>query len=183
MEEPIDKLSRAERDILFAEQSEAFIQRALDDYGFGDLPSVEQYTARAPVPLQPVLLNDYRDISPLERQNIRENYFSRFGVAYFISLNTPTSGSTEHPLFTISNQLRDDLNLYYPLEHPLEGHQEAVRRFGETDRTVKIYDLKKTDRGYREQGETSEMFSMHTDGLGSGGTVQTTALYMDSPVN
>jgi hypothetical protein len=87
-----------------------------------------------------------------------------------------------HPLFHLCEQLRDSLALHYPLRHPLEGHSEAVSRFGPTDGTVKIYNLPKPvgGPGYREVAESSDPFKVHLDGLGSGGTVQTVILYMDS---
>jgi len=129
-----------------------------------------------------VFLRDYGNISSEEQRQISEDYFSDRGVAYFIALNpNERNASSSHPLFQITDQLKDALQLHYPLQHPLEGHPESVSRFGPSDGTVKIYDLAKKDSGYREQGETAEMFSLHTDGLGSGGTVQTTVLYMDSP--
>lgn len=175
-------LPSAERDRRFAEQSETFVQRVLTDCGAPSLSSIELLTSRKPLPIQPVLLSDYCNISSGERRQIREDYFSDRGVAYYIALSpSEVSASSQHPVIEIANQLKDDLNLHYPLAHPLEGHPEAVGRFGPPDGTVKIYDLVKKRGGYREQGETSEMFSLHSDGLGSGGTVQTTALYMDSP--
>jgi len=64
----------------------------------------------------------------------------------------------------------------------MEGHREAISRFGPADGTLKIYDLDTKDArfGYREQAETSEMFSAHNDGLGYAGAVEAVAFYMDS---
>jgi hypothetical protein len=169
----------AERERRFVEQNEIFVEKVLKDYALSDPGSWQLLTSRKPLPIQPVLLNDYRNLTSEERQQIREAYFSVQGVAYYIALN-PSQPSTKHPLLEIANQLKDDLNLHYPLTHPLEGHPDTLSRFGPADETVKIYDLIKKDRGYREQGETADMFSMHSYGLGSGGTVHTTALYMDS---
>jgi hypothetical protein len=178
----MNDLPRSERDRLFAEQSDAFIQKMLDASGKSDLNSIVIPSSQKPFPLQPLIIRDYRAISSAEKHEIQKDYFSDRGVAYFIVLNPNEKAvPSEHPILQIANQLKEDLNLNYPLDHPLEGHHDAVERFGPPDGTVKIYDLVKKTEGYREQGETSEMFSLHSDGLGSGGTVQTTALYMDSP--
>ena len=63
----------------------------------------------------------------------------------------------------------------------LENHPDLVARFG-SDGTLKVCDTgKRGEAGYREQGETAENFLMHHDGWGSGGTVRTAGLYLDSP--
>jgi hypothetical protein len=80
----------------------------------------------------------------------------------------------------LARQLSALINLSFPLRHPLEYHPETLARFGACDGTVKVYNLEKAGDGYREQGETSGMFDMHHDGLGSSGTVENIVLYMDS---
>lgn len=171
-----------ERSELFAEQRDLFIEKVLNLFEIKSLSSLTPISSRNPHPLQPHLIGDYHNITLEQRRSLREDYFSEMGVAYYLVLNPhEETAPTKHPIFEIADQLRDDLNLHNPLSHPLEGHDEAVARFGPQDGTVKVYNLPKTNESYREQGETAELFSLHTDGLGSGGTVQTTALYMDSP--
>src|SRR5256885_926158 len=175
--------SRDERENAFLEQSVFFLEKILSSFNAENLSSVGRITSRKPIPIQPIIIEDYRNITPDKRQSLREAYYSEQGVAHYIVLNPSAPTNFKHPLFDITSQLADDLHLYYPLTHPLEGHSAAIARFGPSDGTVKIYNLVKANKevGYREQGETAEMFSLHNDGLGSGGAVETTALYMDSP--
>src|SRR5438034_6189526 len=141
----MENIPQPDRDRLFVEQSEAFTDRVLDDCKAAYLSSVA-LTSRKPFPLQPVFLRDYCNISSEEQRQIREDYFSDRGVAYFIALNpNERTASSSHPLFQITDQLKDALQLHHPLQHPLEGHAESVSRFGPPDGTVKIYDLVKKD--------------------------------------
>jgi hypothetical protein len=137
-------------------------------------------TARDCFAVPPVVVNDCYSLTENERSKIVDCY-NTSGVCHFIICNPPEVVTDKHPLFLICAQLANDLNLHYPLTHPLEGHSEAVKRFGPPDGTFKIYDLPKPINGlcYREVAESSDPFEVHLDGLGSGGTVQSLILYMD----
>lgn len=131
-------------------------------------------------PIEPVVVNDHAEnMSVVERNRIIQDYHNN-GYVYVISLNHDKK--SEHPIFGLVDNLKEDLKLYYPYSHPAEGHPEAVRRFGEDDKTFKIYDLPDnyTKNSFREIAETHESFDVHLDGLGTGGTVQTLFLYADS---
>jgi Taurine catabolism dioxygenase TauD, TfdA family len=171
-----------QREQEFITQSEKFIEFALAASGANSLSECSRSSERPAHCLVPVLLDDYRHMTREERAALVNAYQSQYGVAYFIALNAADPARGGHPLFEIADQLTDDLQLLHPLPHPLEGHPEAVSRFGQADGTVKIYNLagRGGAAGYREQAETAEVFAMHHDGLGSGGTVQTAVLYMDS---
>ena len=162
----------------FMEQSDRFIEVA----GRSLVSPIVNMGERFAVPLEPVVIRDIRNISQNERDNLCDAYNSDEGVAHFVVLKPNDDPHTQHPLFSIVESIRDRLNLHHPLVHPLEGHPEAVKRFGPPDATYKVYDLPKDGiTGYREVAETSEFFAMHHDGLGSAGTVQTAVLYCDSP--
>lgn len=167
----------------FIEQSELFRESVLSEMGLDSLDKLPDITTRTPVPVTPTLIEDYQQLSIDEIDQLVDSYYSEAGVAYFIVLNHHKEPASSHPLFDLAAQLEEPLNLRYPLEHPLEGHPEAIKRFGKPDGTLKVYNLETRDssKRYREQGETSEKFDMHNDGLGSGGTVQTAVLYTDSP--
>jgi len=98
-------------------------------------------------------------------------------------MNPNAKGTRSHPLLELAEQLKGALPLSYPVDHPMEGHPEAIKRFGPPDGTLKIYDLDKrnSSTGYREQAETSEMFHAHNDGLGYGGAVEAVIFFTDSP--
>jgi hypothetical protein len=166
----------------FVSQSDEFVERALAEIGFARLSDMPPVSTRLALALSPILVQDYRNVTVDVRQAIANAYHGEFGVAYCIVLNPHDPPNTTHPLLDLSAALAADLGLHNPLTHPMEGHSEAVSRFGAPDGTLKIYDLDTKDgrTGYREQAETSEMFPAHNDGLGHGGAVQTVAFCMDS---
>lgn len=165
----------------FIQQAAPFVDHCLRDYGAHSLSELDSILHRPPIPIAPIVLKDYRALTVEEKSGLISAYQSETGVAYFIAINADAPSRATHSLFDITAQLADDLALHFPLVHPQEGHPESVRRFGPPDHTVKIYDLpgRGAEKGYREQAETSELFAMHHDGLGSGGTVQTAVLYCD----
>jgi hypothetical protein len=171
------KISSKEEE--FVAQSELFVELELKRMGLNRLDEVPNMAGKAPKIIEPTIIKDYKHISEAQKLLLREAYNSPDGVAYFMVLNPDSPPETSHPLFDISGQLGDVLPLRYALSHPLEKHP---RDFGEPDGTVKVYDVGKSiEEGYREQGETSDAFLLHSDGLGSGGTVETAFLYCDSP--
>lgn len=172
-----------DREQRFISQSNLFLKAALAESCASRLEDLPMVSERAAVALDPVVISDYQRISDAERVALRRDYEVDFGVAYFVVRNPDTQPQAAHPLFDMVEQLKHDLPLAHPLPHPLEGHPEARARFGGPDGTVKIYDLPIAPGAnrYREQAETSELFALHHDGLGSGGTVETVFLYTDSP--
>lgn len=163
----------------FVRQSEVFLTKLLHQKGICSLDKVEDITNRLTFPLVPVVIENIISITADEKKRLVDSY-EIFGVAYFISPNSTKLQDNKHPLFVIADQLKDKINLSIPLIHPLEGHEEAVKRFGEPDATVKIYNLPKpNDKGYREVAETNLAFEVHSDGLGSGNTVENFILYSD----
>jgi hypothetical protein len=172
-----------DRERKFASQSEEFVAAALNEFAIGrDPAALPRIAERLAFPLQPILIEDFRAVSPDHRRAIAEAYHGENGVAYCIILNPTDQPTSSHPLLDLADTLAGDLPLNYPLTHPMEGHPEAVSRFGPADGTLKIYDLDTKDArfGYREQAETSEMFSAHNDGLGYAGAVEAVAFFMDS---
>jgi hypothetical protein len=165
----------------FTRQADEFLELARRELGVRLGEDITPLTRSLPRPLPAVMVRDFRQLSREERDAIRDAYFSKDGVAYFIVLNPNEKGSLPHHLFHLAEQMAADLHLEHPLTHPLENHPDIVAMFG-GDSTVKVFDFaERTGRaGYREQGETSEMFAMHHDGLGSGGTVETAVLYADA---
>lgn len=166
----------------FISQNEQFIRACLLQMkSKKDLESLPSVLDRSPTPLSPVLIQDFHVLTDTERADISGHFQSEFGVARFVVLNSEEPSAYGHPLIEIAQQLTNELHLAYPLAHPLEEHPDSTARFGR-DGTLKVYEVvKDSSAGYREQGETSELFSMHHDGLGSGGTVFTVGLYMDQP--
>jgi hypothetical protein len=122
--------------------------RALGDLGV---------CATETVPLDPVVIDNCDALNAAEKAAIVARYNSSHGVAYFVIANSPLS-RPEHPLLRIADQLRQELDLRHPLVHPLENHPDLVSRFG-SDGTLKVCDTgKRSEAGYREQGETAENF-------------------------
>lgn len=167
----------------FLDFAEEYLEILLRERGHSSVDAFADIESRPPFAVPPVVIANFKSISRVEIDRIISDY-KRLGVAHFVVANHDERASAgyAHQLFEICAQLREELNLGSPLTHPLEGHPEAVTRFGAADGTAKIYDLPKPVGGssYREVAETSEAFEVHLDGLGSGGTVQTVVLYMDS---
>jgi hypothetical protein len=171
-----------DRERQFIEQSNAFLATTLGELGLTRAEDVPQIQDRAPVPLRPTILHDYESLTSMEMDQIANDYYGEFGVSCFVVKDGKEPNATHHPLLVIADQLREILQLQYPITHPLETHPERLRRFGPADGTIKLYDLNKDPQdGYREQGETSELFAAHNDGLGYAGTVRSAAMYLDSP--
>ena len=170
------------REAAFIEQKEVFIRKALDLLGLSDLTDVPDLTVRRHVPLPPVIIDDYRALTAQAVADIARCYWGEHGVAHFIVRNPEAVGSKSHTILDIAEQLSSALPLRFPVDHPMEGHPEAVSRFGPADGTLKIYDLETRDGrlGYREQAETSEQFDAHNDGLGYAGAVEAFMLYANS---
>ena len=166
-------------EIEFTKQSDIFVRLVLEQVGFESIEQVSTHCRKPARTIEPIEIYDYKQITEENKSLLREAYYSPLGVAYFIVLNTDCPPQSSHPLFDIAQQLRDVLPLHYALPHPLENHPQP---FGDPDGTVKVYSVSKSkEAGYREQGETSEAFHLHSDGLGSAGTVETAFLYCDSP--
>ncbi|MCK1298374.1 TauD/TfdA family dioxygenase [Bradyrhizobium sp. 24] len=171
-----------EREQAFQTQSGRFISRTLELMGYRSLQDVPDVTRRKPIALLPVPIADYKCISEQEARRISDGFHGELGVAHFLVMNPDERSSYTHPLLAIASQLSERLPLKHPVDHPMEGHAEAVKRFGPADGTLKIYDLDTKDgsTGYREQAETSEMFDAHNDGLGYAGAVEAFMLYSDT---
>jgi hypothetical protein len=170
------------KELEFMSQSDIFLDLYLKEKGLSDLSEVEPITARLPFPLDPVLVEDFRNLQNSERAQIVESY-NTLGVAHIIVLNPDDAPQTTHPLLDLCEQLKEEFQLYYPLQHPLDGRPETVSRFGPHDGTTKLYNLPKFIDGstHREGSVTSEALDAHMEGIGTGGTIQTIGLYMDSP--
>lgn len=172
-----------DRERKFISQSEEFVAAALAEPGVARNPSgLPRIAERLAFPLQPIVIEDFRAINADQRRQMAHAYYGENGVAYCIVLNPSDQPTKGHPLLDMAATLAGDLPLQFPLTHPMEGHREAISRFGREDGTLKIYDLDTKDArfGYREQAETSEMFSAHNDGLGYAGAVEAVAFFMDS---
>lgn len=177
----MDQVTNDARERAFLGQRELFVQTALKALRHGDLNAVADVASRNPYPLSPIILPDYRRLTHDQVADIARDYHGPDGVAHFIVLNPSAPGTYSHPIFELAEQLRHVLPLSSPVDHPMEGHPEAVARFGPSDGTLKIYDLEIRDSArYREQAETSEMFDAHNDGLGYAGAVEAVIFFTDS---
>src|SRR5258708_39234894 len=170
----------------FLSQSTLFLDLMLRDLGFSKLEDLPFHGRSKVQAVDPIPIQDYANLSDRELTAVQEAYYSPVGVAALLP-TTPLLPdriqAARHPVHDIAEQLANVIPSKYGLEHPLENHSEVLNRFGAADGTVKVYNLQKSPAasGYREQGETSDAFAMHHDGLGSAGTVQTVFLYCGSP--
>lgn len=166
---------------LFIEQNESFVAKALSRLGHSQLSQLPDVRQRAPLAIHPTMIRDFRSLSNGEKQSLASDYWGPEAVAHFILEECPDGGLPRHPIHVMAEQLVDQLPLRFPIDHPLENHPEAAKRFGPGDGTRKIYDLPippHQDK-YKEQNETSEQFDAHNDGLGYGGAVEAFMLVAD----
>jgi Taurine catabolism dioxygenase TauD, TfdA family len=126
-------------------------------------------------PLEPVIVDDVMELSRAERQAIHDQYYSQYGIATFVAKRTP--GRDDQPLLALTEQLKDDIDLYYPITHPKETNGIRGGMLRPTG-GVRIYD----DRsGQVFATSNNNDFVLHQDGLGSAGSVRTVILYMECP--
>jgi Taurine catabolism dioxygenase TauD, TfdA family len=170
------------KEAAFQEQKSIFLDQALKLLGYSSIDEAPDVRLRKPIALRPTIIENYRKLTKDELSEIVAAYLGELGVSHFLVSNPDDKGKFSHPMIEIADQLADRLPMKYPVDHPMEGHREAVTRFGPPDGTLKIYDLETRDgtQGYREQAETAEMFDAHNDGLGYAGAVEVFMLYADS---
>ena len=167
----------------FAAQSAEYLESAIQQFPDDAAATVDDILAHEPEPLFPVVVGDPTIVSEDERTELRRQYFGPHGVAHFAVPTARTTTESRHVILTLAEQLAGDLPLAFPVDHPMEQHAEARKRFGEPDGTLKLYNLEipeHLDR-YREQAETKEMFAAHNDGLGYGGAIAASIIVLDAP--
>lgn len=173
-------MGRSKSENKFIEQSHKFVECALQYYGFSSLEAACEIAIPEPSQIEAIVVDNYNSLSRDERLTITNTYTEE-GIV-ILRPAKPPAPVQPHMLFRVVEQLKSSVPLNHPLKHPLEGHHEAIARFGEPDGTVKIYNLPIEPNGarYREQAETNEPFLMHHDGLGAAGTVEAVVLYCDN---
>ena len=177
---PLQDISSQES--AFTAQRFPFLERAVARYGRMAV-SLEEYCARPPQPLRPLVVNNLVTLSADELDALRDEYASGYGVLHVVPQIFPdhTNFDEHHPLLLFARQVAEVLPLGYPVDHPMESHPEARARFGPPDGTLKLYNLPippGQDR-YREQAETTELFAAHNDGLGYAGLIRSSIIALD----
>ncbi|HEU5155791.1 MAG TPA: TauD/TfdA family dioxygenase [Streptosporangiaceae bacterium] len=171
------------RESAFTAQRHPFLERALSRYG-QVADSLEDVMKRTTRQVAPILIDALESLSSPELQEIATEYTHGSGVVHVLPRCFPNhmNDVRRHPLLALADQLSKLIPLGYPVDHPMEGHPEALRRFGAPDGTLKLYNLPilpEVDK-YKEQAETSEMFAAHNDGLGYAGLISNSIIALDS---
>lgn len=166
----------------FVAQAEEFLAKAKAAYpDFADITTAEFFHTCPAAPL-PTQLGSVDTLTAAEANELKER-FERDGIAPFDYVaHDGLQAGKRHPIIRLASTLPDVFRAKYPIDHPMEQHQEARKRFGEPDGTLKFYNLPLPtgiDK-YREQAETDEMFDAHNDGLGYGGLIVTSIIMLDS---
>lgn len=151
----------------FLQQSVEFRGRACARLDLPDISSLGT-VSNSVHQLEPILIEDFCCLSPVEIAQIAESFYSPFGVAYFIAMNHAYEARGYHPLLVIAEQLCNVLPLSYPMQHAAESHQ------GTTDGTVKVIGGSCPATPYEEKP-----LHFHQDGLGMGSSVAAVGLYCD----
>jgi hypothetical protein len=171
-----------ERIEAFVAQSDEYLASAMQEFPDDSAATIESVLACEPRPLFPVVVEDPTAVSEKQRGELRSQYFGPYGVAHF-TVPAAHSAKRRHLILELAEHLASDLPLAFPVDHPMEQHAEAGKRFGEPDGTLKLYNLEIPEHidKYREQAETKEMFAAHNDGLGYGGAIAASMIVLDSP--
>jgi hypothetical protein len=176
----MDRLSSAERE--FLEQRHVFLELVSQRYP-SCAADVEEVRATPASPLVPIVVESLDGVSDTESQEIVQEMRSGPGVVHVVPRKFERADAEgRHPLLALARRLANDFPLGFPVQHPMEGHPEAISRFGQPDGTLKIYNLPVEAGGnrYREQAETNEMFDSHNDGLGYAGLIHHVIFVLDS---
>jgi len=175
--------TNAEAEERFVEQRFEFLAKSRELYP--DAPSSLDDLLKTPTQmLDPIVVSDLTALTKEEAQSIGNHIERGYGVAAIVPLafQRPASGE-RHAILALIDRLTKTVPIGVPVDHPMEGHPEAISRFGKPDGTLKIYNLpvEKGGERYREQAETNEMFHAHNDGLGYAGLIRTAVLVLDRP--
>lgn len=161
-----------DREEAFIAQSEGFRAAVLKKYPHLSDGRSPELTSRPPRAIPAVSIADYRSMTAEEISAIADQYHSGDSVSYFKVENPWAHPIDRHPIHDIATQLGEALGLCFPIEHPLEQHNDAIMRFGPPDGTVKIY-----DHGGKGGALSNQNFALHQDGLGNCGDVEAVILY------
>lgn len=170
-----------ERESQFTAQSEVFLASVRSR--FPDAPrSYAEALAVNARPVEPIVVGDLLALTQAEATHVSRKLQQSSGVIHVVPhrFNLPAGGS-RHPMLALARQLNGSGAFQYPVDHPMEGHPEAVLRFGAPDGTLKLYNLpipEDADK-YREVGETNQMFDSHNDGLGYAGLIRYVIMTVD----
>lgn len=173
----------SELESAFIAQHEIFLEAARSR--FPDAPtSIDQVVSDEPCPARPIVIDDLGAPTPSDLEAVAYKLLKGNGVVHVVPqrFSLPTRGEP-HPLLRFAARLKSLGVIGYPVDHPMEGHPEALARFGQPDGTLKLYDLpipQERDK-YREQAETNEMFASHNDGLGYAGLIRHAIMTLDRP--
>jgi hypothetical protein len=172
-----------ERREQFVAQKDEYLDLARAEFPDQADRVLEDVFRQPPIPLEPVPIEDPGAVTSAERDLLRAGFLGPQGVAHFAVTGAIPTNTDRHFSLDLAAALSSVMPTGFPVNHPMEGHPEAVSRFGEPDGTLKIYDLPippGIDK-YREQAETNELFAAHNDGLGYGGAIAVSMLTADSP--
>lgn len=157
----------------FLEQADEFVELALKELGYDSPAEAVKALEEPPIPMTPVIIDDFLQLSAAERSAIREAFYGPFGTAYYIVRNHETAPVLGHMLLDISEQLVDEIPVRYPLDHEKDGKKRRIERLGTDHGIVEVYD----EGGSGVTG--SDDLYAHQAGMGSCGSVATTIIHAD----
>jgi Taurine catabolism dioxygenase TauD, TfdA family len=157
----------------FLAQSEEFVELALKGLGYDSFKDAAIASAEPPVPLSPIIINDFRALTESEKQQIRDAFYGEHGTAYYIVRNHQDEPRFSHIILDISEQLTDYISVAFPLDHEKDVMKRRIDRLDADHGVVEVYD----QGGSGVTG--SDALLAHQAGLGSCGTIATTIIHAD----
>lgn len=165
-----------ERETAFLAQSEIYLEKCLEVYGFNSLEEVPKLRDQRPEPLSAVRIEDLDEPNDAERTALSNSFKSEAGVAYFVAESWEPDVSRPHVIHRFAEALTSDLPVKYPITHPLERHPGVLRVARAFDGTAKLYASQS-----RGVALSAGPVNAHVDGLGAVGTVDVVILLMERP--
>jgi hypothetical protein len=173
---------RDDRVVAFTDQRREFARKVAELYPGAENLTIDDIMETPPRPLSPTTLQ-IDGPGAAEVEQVRKDFHGGDGVASFYIDGPSHDTSGEHAILQLARMLCGVLPVCYPIDHPMELHPEARKRFGEPDGTLKLYALPidPTIDKYKEQAETADEFLAHNDGLGYAGSIIASMIVLDRP--
>lgn len=171
----------SDRELEFIAQRDAFLELARKRYPHAPR-TIRDALAVPPGPIPTMVVSNLEALTAAEVRTVGQR-ITETGFVHLVPQRFDPVAGEPHPLLGLAALLRDAGVIGTSVDHPMEGHPEAVTRFGDPDGTLKLYDLPVPPGAdkYREQAETNDMFDSHNDGLGYAGLIRHVIMTLDSP--
>src|SRR5689334_13371662 len=115
----------------FLEQAQEFVELTLAEWNYASVKDTVDILEQPPVPLTPIVIDDFRKLTEAELDRMADAYYGVFGTAYYIARNPDDEPDLGHMVLDISEQLVGRIPVEYPLAHEKDVKKITISRLGE----------------------------------------------------